>query len=245
MKMTKKLASLLLVIALLCTLLPTSLASALTATPQENDPTIHLEEGGYVPGQLLVGIDEATYYTTEATASFGSAKGSGTLSVDPFAGLDILSVRDLTDAADIVEENTTMSARVVVHLQSAQPRLYEGRQILLVELASDSEEDLLDAIELLEQNPMVAYAEPNFITEAYALPDDQYFLTDPLLWGMDKIQAPLAWDMETGNSSVRVGSWIPASTIPTPIWPVMLMFLLGTIFYTITRVGAISIPAKT
>lgn len=67
----------------------------------------------------------------------------------------------------------------------------------------------------LNKNSLVEYAEPNFIVHANVLPDDPR-LADGDLWGMHNtgqsggtpdadIDAPGAWDIQTGSHSVIVG----------------------------------------
>ena len=50
-------------------------------------------------------------------------------------------------------------------------------------------------------NPRVAYAEPNFMAEALDSPDDPWFGSQ---WGMVKVQAPQAWEVTTGSSSINI-----------------------------------------
>jgi len=62
------------------------------------------------------------------------------------------------------------------------------------------------AVELYESDPNVLYAEPNYIYHVLphvhaTIPNDPHF---DLLWGLDKIDAPRAWDVTTGDSSVVV-----------------------------------------
>jgi thermitase len=59
-----------------------------------------------------------------------------------------------------------------------------------------------DAVAAFESNPAVAYAEPNYLYHATAIPNDPRFSQT---WGMTKISAPSAWNITTGSSSVRVG----------------------------------------
>ena len=58
-----------------------------------------------------------------------------------------------------------------------------------------------NAIAELESNPAVAYAEPNWIYHADAVPNDPSYLQD---YGLAKIQAPQAWDVTTGSAAVTV-----------------------------------------
>jgi thermitase len=74
-----------------------------------------------------------------------------------------------------------------------------------------------DAIEDFEKRPGVQWAQPNFVYHAQAMSSDPFF---GLLWGLNNtgqlvgsvtgapdadIDAPEAWDLTTGSSSVRVG----------------------------------------
>lgn len=57
------------------------------------------------------------------------------------------------------------------------------------------------AVEALESNPAVAYAEPNWVYHALATPNDPRY---PSLWGLAKISAPGAWNVTTGSAAVKV-----------------------------------------
>ena len=50
-------------------------------------------------------------------------------------------------------------------------------------------------------NAKVAYAEPDFGAEALGGPDDPYF---GLQWGLTKIEAPQAWEVTAGSSSINI-----------------------------------------
>nr|WP_241154416.1 S8 family peptidase [Staphylospora marina] len=53
-----------------------------------------------------------------------------------------------------------------------------------------------------KQDPNVEYAEPNYIYHATWIPNDPYF--SAYQWGPQKVQAPAAWDVTRGSSSVLV-----------------------------------------
>ena len=64
-----------------------------------------------------------------------------------------------------------------------------------------------EAIRLYQRIPIVHYAEPNFIVNAATIPNDSQFGS---LWGLNNnsdadIDAPEAWNITTGSSSVVVG----------------------------------------
>ena len=54
-----------------------------------------------------------------------------------------------------------------------------------------------------KEDPNVEYAEPNYIRKAFLTPNDPRY-TSTEQWGIDKIQAPQAWDTETGKASVVI-----------------------------------------
>lgn len=58
-----------------------------------------------------------------------------------------------------------------------------------------------DAVREFESDPDVEYAEPNYRMHALGVPVDPSFTQ---LWGMNKINAPAAWDMTTGSAEVVV-----------------------------------------
>ena len=60
-------------------------------------------------------------------------------------------------------------------------------------------QDLLDTF---SANPDVLYAEPNYIVQAVATPNDPLYSQ---LYGMTKIGAPAAWDVTTGATSAVIG----------------------------------------
>ncbi|HEV8099724.1 MAG TPA: S8 family serine peptidase [Gaiellaceae bacterium] len=57
------------------------------------------------------------------------------------------------------------------------------------------------AIAALQANPAVAYAEPNWIYRAEAIPNDPRYSQ---LWGLGKINAASAWNTTTGSAAVKV-----------------------------------------
>ena len=73
-------------------------------------------------------------------------------------------------------------------------------------LELDAGVSVAEAIAELELNPDVAYAEPNYLYEISAVPNDTNF---GQLWGLSQasdkdIDAPEAWDLTTGSSSIIV-----------------------------------------
>lgn len=61
--------------------------------------------------------------------------------------------------------------------------------------------DIMGVMKKLNDDPKVEYAEPDYIVKADVIPDDEYF---GKLWGMSIIDAPEAWDLQTGSEDVLV-----------------------------------------
>lgn len=57
------------------------------------------------------------------------------------------------------------------------------------------------AIAILSRLPFVEYAEPNYLVQAVATPNDPSFDS---LWGMKNINAPAAWEISTGSTNMVV-----------------------------------------
>ena len=58
-----------------------------------------------------------------------------------------------------------------------------------------------DKVKAYSSNPRVAYAEPDFVAEVVGTPDDPSLGSQ---WGMVKVEAPKAWDVTTGSSSINI-----------------------------------------
>lgn len=66
----------------------------------------------------------------------------------------------------------------------------------------DSSYTVEEIINTLESEPEIEFAEPNYIFQIFGTPNDPFF---NFQWGLIKIQADLAWNIESGNSSVIIG----------------------------------------
>ncbi len=79
------------------------------------------------------------------------------------------------------------------------------KDLFLVSFNVNHANSLISAIgEMKKESGTVEYAEPDYIRHASLLPDDPKY-QDGTLWGMDKISAPSAWDINTGSKAVLVG----------------------------------------
>lgn len=69
-----------------------------------------------------------------------------------------------------------------------------GAYLLAVSLHTS----LSGVIEFYQKLPCVEWAEPNYVDEVQSIPNDAYFSGQ---WGLNKILAPQAWDLEFGQTS--------------------------------------------
>ncbi len=58
---------------------------------------------------------------------------------------------------------------------------------------------IVDTIRVLQGISSVKYAEPNYVTHLLLIPNDPFFATKQ--WGPQRINAPAAWDITTGNAN--------------------------------------------
>ncbi len=72
------------------------------------------------------------------------------------------------------------------------------RYFIVPAIAAELEEAEIDKI---KKNPRVEYVEPDYVVHAVETPNDPEY---GRLWGLSKIRAPEAWDIETGNSGVVI-----------------------------------------
>jgi serine protease len=61
--------------------------------------------------------------------------------------------------------------------------------------------EVLKKVKALRRDKTIAFAEPNYIVNALALPNDPYY---PLQWHYPQINLPEAWDITTGSPAVTV-----------------------------------------
>jgi|GEM_PF-2300168 len=94
-----------------------------------------------------------------------------------------------------VKEKRAISSLGVSFLSSSY--LFDN----IYKLSFSPSKSVFDVILSLKQNPDVIYAEPNYIRRICAFPNDPDFNNQ---WGLDKISAPLAWDIEKGTEGVII-----------------------------------------
>lgn len=85
-----------------------------------------------------------------------------------------------------------------------EPKEGELCRIFHLTLATHSKQNVLDAIETLEERDDIYSAEPNYLEEVGVIPNDPAY-SNNYQWAIDMIDLSDAWNIETGTDSVTVG----------------------------------------
>jgi subtilisin family serine protease len=109
----------------------------------------------------------------------------------------VIKLKPPADSARSLED---VYADVAADIPGGEPRHQTptGRVIASVEPGTD----VLDLAAKLSARDDVEWAEPDVVDKAALMPSDPRF-TDQ--WGLTKMSAPAAWDLETGQANVLIG----------------------------------------
>lgn len=89
-----------------------------------------------------------------------------------------------------------------IHQKIGSTVLKEFREIKGLQLVRIPENiSLTDAIEIYLQNENVIYAESNYLYKQQTIPNDTGYSYQ---WGLQRINAPLGWDISTGSANVII-----------------------------------------
>jgi thermitase len=91
-------------------------------------------------------------------------------------------------------------AKQQIHMANHASVIGEIRQ-LGVQVVRIPGGNVSERVQAYLNNPAVEYAETDCIATAFIEPNDPYF---PQQWGMTVIQAPEAWDVETGLANIKI-----------------------------------------
>lgn len=78
----------------------------------------------------------------------------------------------------------------------------DAENIILIYLKDKDPTTVIEAVKKLSVSPYIIYAEPDYIEEMHLVSNDPLY---KYLWGIQKINTPLAWNYTTGSSEVVVG----------------------------------------
>ncbi len=145
-------------------------------------------ENDFMPGEIIVGLNSQHLGTEDGVL---------------FPELDIEKIEDVYEPLiDIFLESETLLYANDTNESAIDKLTSKIGTTYIITLSSKDDENVLAAINELKQNPSVAYVEPNYILEPEAITDDPEY---NVLWGMEKVQAPQAWDIATGSNLVKIG----------------------------------------
>ncbi|HET7807367.1 MAG TPA: S8 family serine peptidase, partial [Gaiellaceae bacterium] len=146
---------------------------------------------GRVGGALTAALLAAALTTSAGGAGATRRAVTLTLAKRPFVpGQVVVRFRENVDPLSRKAALATESAATVKRL------VLPGLQLVRVHGS------VPEAVAELRSNPAVAYAEPNYLYHADAVPNDPRY---GQLWGLARIKAPAAWNVTTGSPAVTVG----------------------------------------
>jgi subtilisin family serine protease len=126
-------------------------------------------------------------------------------SAQAFQGLDFITQINSEVAENIIKIEDL--SRIDGDIDALGINRDTYKQILMLTLKSNSKENVLNIMHLLEKNPYIESAEPNLIikdsTDIIELKTYDPYYDDN--WGLDRINAPGAWDITIGSRQVKVG----------------------------------------
>jgi len=111
----------------------------------------------------------------------------------------IVKLKTPTDAAEAVAmAGTAESVAAAAGGTLVRPPSHTGR--LVIELGDGAQ--ALDAAKKFARREDVEYAEPDVVDHAALVPSDTRYSEQ---WALPKVNAPAAWDLETGKTTVLIG----------------------------------------
>ncbi len=171
-------------------------------TPEKLEKIYHPKnyQNDFEPGVVIVELKSAV--TTQKAPS------------SKFLGIDVKKTEELAAASKSEIQKAEKNSTEV-----------KGTELVLT-LENNTRQGVLDAIDILKENPDVKYAQPNYIYSieetasvksntkkekaqlksqigiASTTPNDPRYSD---LWGLQKINMPSAWDLTQGSTNVKIG----------------------------------------
>jgi subtilisin family serine protease len=157
----------------------------------------------------LVWTSARTADTKRQSGAFTLLSGSESQAAKYVYGELIVKFQDAASAATIAAAHSAAGGHTVKTFSAGTSRLHH--------LKLNPGVAVEDAVSKYQQSPAVEYAEPNYLYQASAIPNDTLFTT---LWGLHNtgqtvngtagtvgadIEAPDAWDLTTGSPNVIIG----------------------------------------
>ena len=191
MKNLYRLLSLLLVIiAAFAVFIPLNAFAADHGISAFNEPGIKYgEEERQTPDTITAEYAEDSVIVKVKITNSQSVFGLQSSDSDSFYGIKI------KDAETLASLPSSAFQR-----RAGQP--VQEEKIMLLTLEDCGKDAVNEAIRILQQNPSIEYAEPNYFVYGDVIPSDPDY---GMLYGMEKISAPAAWDITVGSADVLIG----------------------------------------
>ncbi|MCR5835462.1 MAG: S8 family serine peptidase [Lachnospiraceae bacterium] len=140
------------------------------------------EQTDFEPGIVIVGF-KRSYSKTKIKKEFPK--------------IDIESVEDQDEKLyNAVNSTKKYDNNTLISLEEKIGRDY------VIRLNNTDRESVINAVNQIKKSGDVEYVSPNYYVEPNVIPNDTSYSQ---LWGMDKIQAPQAWNSFTGSNTINVG----------------------------------------
>lgn len=152
---------------------------------QAEAPSLRLGSD-FVPGEIIVRFKD------DASVAKGAAGSAQVLGLAAKAGA---AGRPMLLGLGDVQQRSQM--RRALGISTSDVPLNQAPASEQVQLKHET----IQAIKALRRRADVAYAEPNYIRTATAIPNDEFY---PRQWHYPLINLPQAWDITTGSSNVIV-----------------------------------------
>lgn len=148
------------------------LLPAYSSAPQKGE-----NEHDFIPGEIIIKLKDPGA-SAEARKAFSVAGIGG------FENLDKASF---------------------LRIASEKVRIRDFRKLKTVEgtyrIRLEKGQDIISAIEEYRKNPLIEYAEPNYIFHIFAVPNDPSFNQQ---WSLNITNSTEGWDIETGTNSTAI-----------------------------------------
>ena len=115
------------------------------------------------------------------------------------SALAAVSTPTTSPRAHLTRFNISPAGPSGINITAAAVSQTDSRPALLRPFISLEKWQTLAEIKALRKRPDIAYAEPNYIRHATAIPNDNRY---PEQWNYPLVNLPQAWDINTGNGSI-------------------------------------------
>ncbi|MBN1260260.1 MAG: peptidase S8 [Anaerolineae bacterium] len=144
----------------------------------------------------LVGALLALMLLVLAGGQLDAASIEGLLSRAPDAAVEVQPGEILVKFRDEATLNTV--AGLLAAAKAEPVRALYGSDVQLLHVPAGDE---WQAVAILENDPRVVYAEPNFLYHAFTTPNDPEFSKQ---WAHTRMQSEAAWDLTTGSAGITI-----------------------------------------